>query len=112
MLPHYDTARRMLGVTPNPQFTPADEMMQAIAREVGSEDTFRPTEVGVLFADEGSKPGDPGARPLLRRSGSRAPHLQLLRGVHGRLPGERQEHPDEELPVLRREMGGGDPRRG
>ena len=61
LLPHYDTARRMLGVAPNPQLTPADEVMQAIARELGTEDTFRPTEVGVLFAAKGSKPGDAAA---------------------------------------------------
>jgi cholesterol oxidase len=69
LLPHYDTARRMLGVTPNPQFTPADEVMQAIAREVGNEDTFRPTEVGVLFAGEGSKPGDPLPDPYFDGAG-------------------------------------------
>ncbi len=52
--PHYETARRMLGVAPNPKLTHADEKMREIAEELGKEHTFKPTEVGILFG----KPGE------------------------------------------------------
>lgn len=52
--PHYETARRMLGVTPNPKLTYADEKMREIAEELGNGETFKPTEVGVFFG----KPGE------------------------------------------------------
>ena len=52
--PHYETARRMLGVTPNPRMTHADEKMREIAEELGKGHTFKPTEVGVFFG----KPGE------------------------------------------------------
>ncbi len=49
--PHYKTARRMLGVTPNSRLWPADEKMKEIAQELGNGDTFHPTDVGVFFTD-------------------------------------------------------------
>jgi len=52
--PHYETARRMLGVTPNPRLTHADEKMREIAKELGNGHTFRPTDVGIFFG----KPGE------------------------------------------------------
>jgi cholesterol oxidase len=52
--PYYETARRMLGVTPNPRLTHADEIMREIAEELGNGKTFKPTEVGVFFG----KPGE------------------------------------------------------
>jgi len=52
--PHYETARHMLGVTPNPKLTHADEKMREIAGELGNGHTFKPTEVGVFFG----KPGE------------------------------------------------------
>src|SRR5512134_3918562 len=36
--PHYATARRMLGVTPNPRFWPADQLLKDIAAELGTAD--------------------------------------------------------------------------
>jgi cholesterol oxidase len=50
--PAYDQALRMLGVVDNPQMTPADEAMRAVAEEMGVGHTFRLTPVGVLFGDE------------------------------------------------------------
>src|SRR5512139_1848050 len=38
--PHYDTARRMLGVTPNPCLWPADSVLKQIAGELGTQETF------------------------------------------------------------------------
>jgi len=57
LIPHYATARRMLGVTVNPRFWPADGVLQEIAAELGTEQTFRPTEVGVLFGTNGHQEG-------------------------------------------------------
>ena len=51
------------------------------------------------------------ARPLLRRRGTRPHRLHALRQLHGRLPPRRQEHADEELPLVRREARRQDPAR-
>jgi cholesterol oxidase len=51
--PHYATARRMLGVTPNPRLWPADHVLREIAEELGAGHTFRPTDVGVFFGEPG-----------------------------------------------------------
>jgi cholesterol oxidase len=51
--PHYDTAKRMLGVTLNPYLTPADKVLCEIADEYGQGHTFRPTQVGVFFGEPG-----------------------------------------------------------
>ncbi|MFC4336369.1 FAD-dependent oxidoreductase [Salininema proteolyticum] len=53
--PHYDTAERMLGVVDNPVRTEADAAMKRVAKQMGAEDTFRYTRVGVTF---GRKPGE------------------------------------------------------
>jgi cholesterol oxidase len=57
--PHYDTARRMLGVARNPRTWPADVAMREIADELGRGDTFEPTPVGVYFGEEGETVPDP-----------------------------------------------------
>ncbi len=57
--PHVETARRMLGVATNPKFWPADEALRKIAHELHLGTTFRPTEVGVFFGEEGVEVGDP-----------------------------------------------------
>ena len=55
--PHYDQASRMLGVVQNPATTPADRVMLDVARDLGVEDTYRRTPVGVFFGSEGTRPG-------------------------------------------------------
>lgn len=68
--PFFVTARRMLGVTSNPWQGPADEILRDIAEEMGMEETFRPTQVGVYFGQNGVEVSDPyfgGAGP--KRSG-------------------------------------------
>jgi cholesterol oxidase len=68
--PHYDTARHMLGVAPNPRQWPADELLREIAGELGQQHTFQPTTVGAFFGAPGVEAPDPyfgGAGP--RRSG-------------------------------------------
>lgn len=60
--PHYDTARRMLGVTRNPKLWPADHFMCEVATELGQQATFQPTQVGIFFGDpdkEGQEVSDP-----------------------------------------------------
>jgi len=49
--PHFDTAKHMLGVTPNPRLWPADMVMKELAAELGMEATFRPTDVGALVRE-------------------------------------------------------------
>jgi cholesterol oxidase len=66
LLPHFETARRMLGVTTNPCFWPADKVLQEIAAELGQEHTFQATPVGVFFGEPGQTVPDPyfdGAGP-------------------------------------------------
>ncbi len=57
--PHYATARRMLGVTPNPRLWAADAVLSGIARELGQASTFRPTDVGTFFGPAGVEVPDP-----------------------------------------------------
>lgn len=51
LTPYYDQAARMLGVTPNPHMTPSDEIIKAVADEMGVGHTFTLTPVGVYFGD-------------------------------------------------------------
>lgn len=70
LAPHYETAKRMLGVTTNPRLWPADHVLKEIARELGREDSFRPVPVGTFFGEPGREVPDPffgGAGPA--RSG-------------------------------------------
>src|SRR5512144_2318729 len=53
LAPHYETARRMLGVTANPRLGPADEVLRSIATELGTAGTFQPTPVGTFFGEPG-----------------------------------------------------------
>jgi cholesterol oxidase len=59
LAPYYDQAKRMLGVNPNPRTTPADEVLQLVATEMGVGDTFHHTEVGVFFGEPGVTVPDP-----------------------------------------------------
>lgn len=53
--PHYKTAQRMLGVTTNPILQPADYVLRDIAKSMGRDDTFGPTEIGVFFGEPGQE---------------------------------------------------------
>ncbi len=57
--PHYQTANRMLGVTENPRFWPADYLLRDIAAELGKEDTFKPTPLAIYFGEPGEMVPDP-----------------------------------------------------
>lgn len=70
LAPWYDQASRMLGVVENPTTTPSDELVLEVARELGVDDTYRRTPVGVYFGDgPGVEAPDPffgGAGPTRR----------------------------------------------
>ncbi len=57
--PHYETAKRMLGVTTNPRLWKADETLREIARERGQENSFRPVTTGIFFGEPGVEVHDP-----------------------------------------------------
>lgn len=54
--PHYQTAKKMLGVTENPKTWLADEKLYEVAKEMGREHTFKKVNVGIFFG----KPGEEG----------------------------------------------------
>src|SRR5512138_1456550 len=51
LCPHYETAKRMLGVARNPKLWKADLTLQQMAKERNMEHTFRATEVGAYFGE-------------------------------------------------------------
>lgn len=57
--PHFETAKKMLGVARNPKLWKADEIMRQQAEERGLGHTFRATDVGVFFGPEGEIVPDP-----------------------------------------------------
>lgn len=59
LAPHYSTAERMLGAVPFERVTPADRIMKEIARDIGREDQFHPTRVGVYFGEPNKEVPDP-----------------------------------------------------
>jgi cholesterol oxidase len=63
LAPYYDQAKRMLGVVENPTVTPADEVMQKVADDMGVGDTYHPTPVGVFFGGPDQKAGGEAADP-------------------------------------------------
>ncbi|VXB02018.1 GMC oxidoreductase [Nocardioides sp. AX2bis] len=63
LAPFYDQAKRMLGVVDNPMRTPADEVMEKVASEMGVAETFHPTPVGVFFAGPDEEQGQEVADP-------------------------------------------------
>jgi cholesterol oxidase len=71
LAPHYDQAKRMLGVVENPATTSADQVLKSVAEDLGVGNTYHRTPVGVYFgAKAGQEADDPffgGAGP--RRSG-------------------------------------------
>lgn len=57
--PHYATARRMLGSATNPRETAGDRVLKEIAKDIGREDHFHPTDVAVYFGKPGVRVPDP-----------------------------------------------------
>jgi cholesterol oxidase len=70
LAPHYDQAKRMLGVVEQPATTAADRVVREVAEDMGVGHTYRRTPVGVYFGTAGVEVDDPyfgGAGP--RRTG-------------------------------------------
>lgn len=56
---HYETAKKMLGVSRNPKLWKADFLLKEMAEEIGMGHTFRTTDVGTYFGEEGITVPDP-----------------------------------------------------
>jgi cholesterol oxidase len=56
---HYDTAERMLGVARVPTGDPGDSLLRELGRDLGVEDTYAKTNVGVFFGEPGETVPDP-----------------------------------------------------
>ncbi len=96
--PHYDTAERMLGVADYEGMTAADELLAEYGEKIGVGDTFAHDQGRHLL-----RPRRRGGRgPLLRRRRPATDRLRALRRLHDRLPVRGQEHPGQELPLVRR----------
>lgn len=61
LAPHYDQAKRMLGVTTAKDRTFADDLMRGLAEEYGVSDTYHPAQIGVFY---GEGPGVAAADPF------------------------------------------------
>lgn len=59
LAPHYETARKMLGVVCNTHLREADTVLREISAEFGYGETSRPVNVGVFFGPEGQDVPDP-----------------------------------------------------
>ena len=59
LAPHYDEAERMLGVVAYDEDDHADDLLREYAREIGVEDTYAKTRVGVFLGDRGRTVPDP-----------------------------------------------------
>jgi len=58
LAPHYDQAKRMLGVSRSPTTTSIDEIARDVAADMGVGHTFEMTPVGVFFGPDGhAEPG-------------------------------------------------------
>ncbi|WP_394550641.1 FAD-dependent oxidoreductase [Agromyces sp. MMS24-JH15] len=69
LAPHYDQAKRMLGVVPYPHRTRAEDLVAEVAADLGVADTVHPADVGVFFGAPGEEVPDPffgGAGPARR----------------------------------------------
>jgi cholesterol oxidase len=66
LAPHYEQAKRMLGVVENPVETPADQVMLDVATDMGVAESFHRTNVGVLF---GERPGEDVEDPFFGGAG-------------------------------------------
>ena len=57
--PFYQTALKMLGAAPNPRLETGDRALQQLARQLGKEDHFGPTNVAVYFGEPDVTVPDP-----------------------------------------------------
>ena len=99
LAPHFETAKKMLGVAENPYIEAADNELEIIADKLGKKDTFRPTEVGVYFNVE--KPGELVQDPYFGGAGPDRRGCDSCGACMGRMQDKRQEHAGEKLSIFR-----------
>jgi cholesterol oxidase len=59
LAPHYAEAQRMLGVVENPHEDPADQLLRELGRELGVDESYKRTPVGIYFGERGRTVPDP-----------------------------------------------------
>ena len=59
LVPHYATAKRMLGVTESPVVVETNWMLKEVAEEMGRGHTWKKADVGVFFGEPGKAVPDP-----------------------------------------------------
>lgn len=59
LAPYFDQAKRMLRAEQNPRTSAADDLLLAVADDLGVADTFHRTQVGVFFGEPGRTVPDP-----------------------------------------------------
>ena len=96
-------AQRMLGVVVHDARRPGRPAAAGVRRASWASATRTARRAS---ASTSARPGKTVPGPLLRRRGARPHRLHRLRALHGRLPGRREEHAGEELPVARRAARG------
>jgi len=64
----YELASKMLGSTLNPYLCENEEQIRLLGKELGCEDTFKPTTVGIYFG-EGTKRGETVSDPYFNGAG-------------------------------------------
>ncbi|THB75887.1 MAG: GMC family oxidoreductase [Desulfobacteraceae bacterium] len=59
LLPHYETAKAMLGANPSPQVGIADRYLREVGQELRGKDTFHKNDVGIYFGRPDETVKDP-----------------------------------------------------
>lgn len=59
LLPHYQTARRMLGATPTNFLSPSDALLESIAKDRGTPEAFEKPHVAIFQGEAGKTVPDP-----------------------------------------------------
>jgi cholesterol oxidase len=59
LAPHYEEARRMLGVVVHEHDDPADQLLRELGEQLGVGDTYRKTPIGVFLGEPGKTVPDP-----------------------------------------------------
>jgi cholesterol oxidase len=59
LVPHYATARRMLGAVPSKVVVETDRLLKEVAEEMGRGHTWKKADVGVYFGEAGESAPDP-----------------------------------------------------
>ena len=59
LLPHYENAKKMLGVAKNPNLSDSDLALETLANNINREDYFEPTDVAIFFGQPEKTVPDP-----------------------------------------------------